>query len=393
MYLYPRHPFFYYKILPPADKIAVMDGTKIINHPAPRTAPAGADSVNHESNHPLLVDAPTTILETHQKETFRKYRNQKHVSTCNIRTWGKTAALGWLASLLFHLGLALAFLVLSLYRKTPDLQNKPNLQTPVQTAFTDLQMAPVISDLKVESMLTDDFVPENPELPGLPNTLPANSPPAASGNLAVFSDSRSGFTVPANTIRAGNPYRSEFCGTGGSGQGICYVVDCSGSMVMALEYVRSELRRAIERLTPAQYFQVIFYAGGAPLELEPGRLIRASAPHRQRALEFVDQVKLNTVPDTASGSQAVVNAMERALTAATTHHLQANLIYLLTDGQYDHGYVESAVKKIQAQRIRPARINVISCGVKQNENFLRRLALNYQGSYHFVSDEEMAERK
>ena len=375
-----------------ADKIAVMDGTKIINHPATRTVPAGTDSVNHESEHPLSVDAPPTILETHQKETFRKYLNQNPISTCNIKTWRKPAALGWLASLLLHLGLALTFLILSLYRKTPDLQNKPNLQTPVQTSFTDLQMAPVISDLKVDSMLTDDFIPENPELPGLPNALPANSP-SLSGNLAVFSDSSSGFTVPAHTIRAGNPYQSEFCGTGGCGQCICYVVDCSGSMVMALEYVRSELRRAIERLTPAQYFHVIFYAGGEPIELEPGRLIRASAPHRLRALEFVDRVELKTVSDTASGTQAVVNAMERALTAATTHHLQANLVYLLTDGQYDHAYVESAVKKFQAQRIRPARINVISCGVRQNENFLRRLALNYHGSYHFVSDEEMAETK
>jgi hypothetical protein len=157
-----------------ADKISVMDGTKIITHPAPRTVPAGTDSGNLESNHPLIPDAPQPILATPQKAAFRKYSKQYLVSTCNIKTWRNPAALGWLASLLLHMGLALAFLVLSIYRKTPDLQNKPNLQTPVQTAFTDLQMAPVISDLKVESMLTDDFVPENPELPGLPNALPAN---------------------------------------------------------------------------------------------------------------------------------------------------------------------------------------------------------------------------
>jgi VWA domain-containing protein len=302
--------------------------------------------------------------------------------------------MGWLISILLHLALAGTFLVLSIYRDTPELQNQPNLQTPVQAALTDLEMSPVVSDLQVEPMLTDDFTPENPLMPQQPQALPANSTaPEQAANLAVFSKGNSGFTVPAHTVSGGNPYQSQFCGTAGSGQCICYVVDCSGSMVMALDYVRAELRRAISQLTPAQYFHVIFYAGAEPIELPPGRLIRASAPNRQRAIEFVNQVKLKTVSDKTSAAPAVVKALNRALTTSATNHLQANLVYLLTDGQYDHSYVADAVKRIQTQRIRPARINVISCGMQQNETFLRRLAMSYQGSYHYVSDEQMAEKK
>ena len=89
----------------------------------------------------------------------------------------------------------------------------------------------------------------------------------------------------------------------------------------------------------------------------------------------------------------MVKALERALTATSSQQRQASLVYLLTDGQYDHDYVEKALGNIQARRVRPARINVISCGIQQNENFLLRLALDYKGSYHFVSDEQMAEKK
>jgi len=351
-----------------------MDETEFIQ-PALRTDPAGTVPDDHNSDDSHIMDTPSPyLLNPHPK-----------------KLWHSPATLGWLISLLLHATMGVTFLLLSIYRDPPKLQNKPNLQTPVQTAFRDLELSPVVTELQLEAMLRDDFELAHPELPGLP-AGPVQGP-ATTGNLAVLVGNGSGFTVPANAVSAGDPYRSQFCGTAGTARGICYVVDCSGSMVMALDYVRSELHRAIGRLTPAQYFHVIFYAGGEPIELPPGRLIRASAPNRQRALKFVDRVQLKTVADTSSAAPAVVKALERALTAATSQQMPASLVYLLTDGQYDHAYVEEELGRIQSRRVRPARINVISCGIRQNENFLRRLAMNYQGSYHFVSDEQMAEKK
>jgi hypothetical protein len=366
-----------------------MDGTEL-NSPAPRTNPAGTAPDDHDSDDSSIVNESNLAKDTRNVDTTNPYKVIPH----SPKRWRSPAALGWLISLLLHSALAGTFLLVSIYREPLKLQNQPNLQTPVQTAFSDLELAPLVTKLQVEPMLKDDFALEHPALPGLPErTTGKPAAPSAAGNLAVWGDDGSGFSVPANTLGAGDPYRSRFCGTVGTAQGICYVVDCSGSMVMALEYVRSELLRAIGQLTPAQYFQVIFYAGGEPIELVPGGLIRASAPNRQRALKFVDQIKLKTVADATAAAPAVVKALEKALTATTSQHMQASLVYLLTDGQYDHAYVEEALRKIQAQRARPARINVISCGIQQNENFLRRLALDYKGSYHFVSDEQMTEKK
>ena len=363
------------------DTICGMDGPEL-NPPAPRTDPAGTVPDDHDSDDSRIAD-DARIMDT--PHPYRVYPRSR-------RRWRSPAALGWLISLLLHAALAGTLLVVSLYRDPLKLQNKPNLQTPVQQAFRDLEVAPVVSQLQVESMLTDDFAPEHPAQPHLPEGSAARGP-ASTGNLAVWGDSGTGFTVPANAVRGGDPYQSQFCGTAGAAREICYVVDCSGSMVIALEYVRSELLRAIGQLTPAQYFHVIFYSGGEPIELEPGTLIRASAPNRQRALKFVDQIQLKKKAADAAAAPAVVKALERALTARSAQHRQAGLVYLLTDGLYDHAYVEEALARIQARRVRPARINVISCGVRENENFLRRLALSYQGSFHFVSDEQMAEAK
>ena len=360
-----------------------MDGTEFIK-PAPRTDLAGTVPGDHDSDDSLIAD------DSRNMDTPSPYLLNPQPK----KLWPSPATLGWLISLLLHATMGVTFLLLSIYRDPPKLQNKPNLQTPVQTAFRDLELSPVVTELQLEAMLRDDFAPVHPEPPGLPAGPAGPGPgPATTGNLALLVGNGSGFSVPADAVSAGDPYRSQFCGTAGTARGICYVVDCSGSMVMALDYVRSELHRAIGRLTPAQYFHVIFYAGGEPIELPPGRLIRASAPNRQRALKFVDRVQLKTVADTSSAAPAVVKALERALTATTLQHLQASLVYLLTDGQYDHAYVEEELGRIQSRRVRPARINVISCGIRQNENFLRRLAMSYQGSYHFVSDEQMAEKK
>ena len=78
------------------------------------------------------------------------------------------------------------------------------------------------------------------------------------------------------------------------------------------------------------------------------------------------------------------------LTISTGDGNGAEVVYLLTDGQYDQQVVKAEVKKLQSQRTRSARINVISCGVRDNEGFLRNLAAMYGGQYRFVSDEQLA---
>ncbi|MCP4710825.1 MAG: VWA domain-containing protein, partial [Planctomycetes bacterium] len=168
------------------------------------------------------------------------------------------------------------------------------------------------------------------------------------------------------------------------------VVDCSASMIVAFEYIQRELKRTVESLTPAQYFHIILYAAGEPIEMSPVRLMRANAPRRKEALDFINQMKLVTVADTREGSDAVVVALGHAFEVTSNDSRPAELIYLLTDGQFDHQKVDELVRQKQTGRTSPARINVIACGNRNNEEFLKTMAAAYQGEYRFVSDAELA---
>ena len=97
-----------------------------------------------------------------------------------------------------------------------------------------------------------------------------------------------------------------------------------------------------------------------------------------------------SVANVELATEAVVEALRRELTIGTENSNGVEVVYLLTDGQYDQQVVKAEVKKLQSQRINPTRINVISCGVRDNEKFLRTLAAMYGGQYRFVSDEQLA---
>ena len=88
--------------------------------------------------------------------------------------------------------------------------------------------------------------------------------------------------------------------------------------------------------------------------------------------------------------QAAVAAIEAAFETKTDNGEMVDLIYLLTDGQFDHQKTKDRIERLQSQRNRPAAITIIACGNSQNEQFLGKLAAANAGKYRFVSDEEMA---
>ncbi len=312
-----------------------------------------------------------------------------------IRLWSRSQrtcwslpAFGWVVSFAVHAGIAAVFLLTSLSVAPPPAVG----QTPiaaVQRNEQHLRADPVISDLKVQPLEPGELVPDDVPLPVVTQEIPVTRP--ADDVIAVFDNGSSRLGSNEIAVTAGQLYRTSFCGASGAAQRICYVVDCSGSMIIAFDYVRAELRRAIGSLSPAQYFHVVFYAAGSPLELRPYRLVRADARTRRRALEFVDEVELAVVPGGEAASQAVVAALRRALEVTATDGRGADLIYLLTDGQFDHQVVRQNLKQAQDQRKQPARVNVIACGNRNNEKFLHSLAGMYQGQFRFVSDEQLAQ--
>ncbi|MBN2377723.1 MAG: VWA domain-containing protein [Sedimentisphaerales bacterium] len=296
---------------------------------------------------------------------------------------------GWAISVMVHVFIASVFLLVTFSGSSDRLAEKQTPAAQVQPELEALLSEPMIQDLQVEPVEVEKLFAEKLPLPAVTEVEVAE--PFGGIEKATRFGGESVGTGLADVSLGGDSFlRSRFCGTGSLARRICYVVDNSGSMIMARDYVRRELKRAVANLTPAQYFYIIFYAGSDPQELGSGRLIRAAAHNRRKAQSFVEQTELVSVANAEVATEAVVKALTRALTISADDGNGAEVVYLLTDGQYDQQVVKAEVKKLQSQRTQPARINVISCGVRDNEKFLRTLAAMYGGQYRFVSDEQLS---
>ncbi len=307
-------------------------------------------------------------------------------NTKGIRKWSASYS-GWAVSVAVHLIIIALLAALSLRAvETPS----PEREVPTSSLAKEsnpLEVETFVENLQVEAPpepptlqepqpTTPDTLADLPNLPATDAVIAATGPGTASA----------GTTTSIASLTVGS-----FCNISASGSCIAYVVDCSGSMIMAFDYVRSELLRSIGLLGADKFFTVIFYAAGEPIELEPGKLIRAGSANRLQAHDFVRNAKLRTVTDSQSAAQAVANALTAALTAQSRDGQTADLIYLLTDGQYEQQIIANSLAQLQNQRAKPAIVNVIACGNRDNEEFLRQIAQTYNGTFEFVSDEEMAQ--
>ena len=306
-----------------------------------------------------------------------------------MRTAGKTGQgagrlFGWAASLTVHLLLAGILLSVSVQDGSPGNSAKRIPHSSLAQSNEPLQLEPLIDDLHLEPAQADWQrleMADQSQLDQPPQPVPDQ---ADALTVAQSEPGALDWQVPAG----GGSYRSQFCGAGGLGTRLCFVVDCSGSMVMALDYIRAELKRSIAGLSPGQYFSVIFYATGEPRELAPGRLVRASAGNRDSAISFVDKASLSPVGSTREACEAVVAALEAAFAARNSRGGHVELIYLLTDGEYDGQKVIDAVNQLQRGRPQPAAISVVACGSPDNKGFLQELAEKNRGQFRLVTDKE-----
>jgi hypothetical protein len=296
-------------------------------------------------------------------------------------------------SVLVHIALAVAFLVTvpNFAPSSPIPQiPKATIEIPIELSQAEplvMENEPPATDLD-----TTAAIPEAVRL--MPQVPQGQTPVSTSPSpvIAAWGAAPGGGQVSAGPkVTVASSYAGSFCGVAGVAERVCFVVDCSGSMIMAFDYVRQELKRAIGKLSPGQYFQVIFFADGSPMEMAAGVLTRANAPKRNKALAFVEQAKLVNVPNSDAAWQAVASALEMAFKAKTFDGRPAKLIYLFTDGQFDHDKISQTLQRLQSQSREPVTVNVIACGAVLNKDFLRSLAHQYRGEFRFISDEELAE--
>jgi hypothetical protein len=90
--------------------------------------------------------------------------------------------------------------------------------------------------------------------------------------------------------------------------------------------VRRQLTEAVSRLTPDQYFSILFFKGsGRIAETGNGALRRAVPAAKQEAMGLIEAV----CPE---GQADALPALARALQLKTAEGQGADLIYFLTDG-------------------------------------------------------------
>jgi len=164
-------------------------------------------------------------------------------------------------------------------------------------------------------------------------------------------------------------------GTQETAHKIAYIVDRSGSMTDSIDYVKYELKRSIGELDENTEFHVIFYSSGPPVEMPTRRLVSATDNNKKAAFEFIDSI-------VAQGETDPSKALEKAFAVG------ADLIYLLTDGEFDREIV-GLVKRLNATG--KTTVHTIGFIYKTGEPILKEIAAQNGGNYKFVSEADLAQ--
>ncbi len=290
----------------------------------------------------------------------------------------------WLVSFILH-GIIIAVLLIT---TSKTLTSSNNDKPPARIASVTQE------NIKLENEIESEIV-------DIPYSAAVPMPDFPEASFDQFQASIAPVVVPATAVKTTLPSvvksnttpKSIFFGTSGQGDKICYVVDISGSMVMAIDYIKAELIRSISKLGPNQYFQIIFYASDIPICFAEGSLTRASYYNRKNAIEFINKISVQAVPSNMESWRPILKALRDGFDSQTFDQKSANMIYLFTDGDFEYTIIDQAVKGIQKRRKTPATVNIILCGTMENERYLIELAKTYRGQYLFLTDDQLVNPK
>lgn len=175
------------------------------------------------------------------------------------------------------------------------------------------------------------------------------------------------------TGRGGGAGGQDFFGVGGVADKIVYVVDRSGSMTDSIMYVKYELRRSIRMLKPNQRFFVVFYSTGPAVGMPVGKLVPATEANKMMAYEFIDSI----VPvGQTDPSDALVQAFK----------LQPDLIYLLTDGEFDRKIIDLIDKQNRSDKV---TVHTFCFIYTSGEAVLQEIAQRNDGEYKYIGEGDL----
>jgi len=162
-------------------------------------------------------------------------------------------------------------------------------------------------------------------------------------------------------------------------KGIVFVIDHSGSMTDTIVYVKHELKRSIRSLRPNQAFWITFFSSGPTFDLSTGKskMLPATEANKQVAYKFVDSIQ-------AVGQTAPEEAIQKAFDR------RPDVIYILTDGEFEPS-IADLIEKLNAKK--EVTVNTIGFIYQQGEPLLKKIAAANNGTYKFVSEDDMVHQK
>jgi hypothetical protein len=299
--------------------------------------------------------------------------------------------LPWMTSLLLHLGAIMLtlFVVWSVVEQVEEeqpiipsarLSDKPG---GTLTGQQDTDLAQTQSTRKIETEAVSGATEESLntlngggvegnalELVGL-----SGGGSASGGKLAPF----------GTTSGTGTGLGAKFYGTGGNATKIIYIVDASGSLIDTFPFVIKELKRSIGELSDKQSFTVIFFQGGAAIEVPPRGWKQATSETKKRVNDFVSLEAGNVVPH---GTTNPIAAIKLAM------KYSPQLVFILSDnitGQGKYEVDRDELLKIvnDANKDKKIAINTIQFLYPDPLNTLRDLAKDNGGIPKFITEADL----
>lgn len=172
-----------------------------------------------------------------------------------------------------------------------------------------------------------------------------------------------------------------FFGAAGNAYKVVYVVDISGSLKIYLRDIVAEMTTSIRGLTPTQQFQILTNVTDLDLkivEFAPGRLVYATEKNKSAAIEF------------AKGFRVAPGEFDPVQTLTRAYEHRPELIYLLSDGEYDK-FEDLLLPKVrELYKQCPAKITAISFNPSpRNVQLLRSVVSATGGNFRLVEESRL----
>ncbi len=240
-----------------------------------------------------------------------------------------------------------------------------------------------LEEVEVNSMAVENPDPSDSQIDAADAAMAPekveSSAPSDLPAIADFGDPGSGMLADfgeAMIDKPGSGTSASFFGVPAKGKKFCFVVDNSNSMRGAkFENAIYELSTAIDKLTPAQSFYIIFFSDKPYPLFYPtpaSSFVQASPKNKQLLIQWLSTVELHRQ---TKGSEAMTMALD----------LRPDVIYLLGDG----AFTDSTVKDVMARESTRTKVHTIGFNMKPGSRPAKdfeTIAQKFYGTYREVSE-------